>query len=270
MQVLRAELRSNMSLITKLKVLGLAVFFSVSGCSSPFKYEPTSDSEISGGSAKCTSPYVVQKGDSLSVIAKKCAVDMLDLAKLNDLPPPYTIYPQQNLLLPFSENAEEKAVEIVKPRVVAADGVEVASAKKSDLQVSELDDMSQKAPVAWRWPVTQKLQYKFVRDARGVRSLEIYAKPGTPIFAVAPGEVVYSGNGIVDYGQMLMIRHDDGYLSTYAHNSSLLVQEGERVKRGQKIALSGATGSTKTAKLYLEARLRGKKVDITKVLHYRP
>ncbi|WP_319379693.1 LysM peptidoglycan-binding domain-containing M23 family metallopeptidase [Thiomicrorhabdus sp.] len=266
MQTSKSESHTGRTFISGLKTLTFSVVaVTLAACSSPLKYTPTSGSASSANSGKCASPYEVRKGDSLSLIAQKCEVDMLAIADLNDLPPPYTIYPKQNLILPFSEESDSGDSESSTSK-----GIQVASARKSSLQSSELGDNSQKTPVAWRWPVAQKLQYKFIRDARGVKSLEIYAKPGTAVLAVAPGEVVYSGNGIVDYGQMLMIKHDDGYLSTYAHNSSLLVQEGSRVKRGQKIALSGATGNTKTAKLYLEARLRGKKVDISRVLRNRP
>lgn len=118
----------------------------------------------------------------------------------------------------------------------------------------------------WLWPMNSKLEHRFIRDSSGLSVLEVYGVPGQEVNTVAPGKVVYAGNGIVNYGLMIVIKHDDDYMSIYAHNSALLVKEGERVKRGQQIATLGATGNTTKSKLYLEARYQGRKIDIRKVL----
>ncbi|MGE4500578.1 MAG: M23 family metallopeptidase [Hydrogenovibrio sp.] len=85
------------------------------------------------------------------------------------------------------------------------------------------------------------------------------------MYAVAAGKVVYAGNGIRQYGNMVVIKHDTEHLTVYAHNDSLQVKEGQRVKKGQLIATLGQTGSVKKPELYVEARYRGRKIDIKKL-----
>jgi murein DD-endopeptidase MepM/ murein hydrolase activator NlpD len=119
---------------------------------------------------------------------------------------------------------------------------------------------------AWLWPVHKSLPYRFIRDDAGLSIIEIYGVAGQEVKAVSGGSVVYSGEGITEFGKMVVIKHDDEHMSVYAHNSDLLVQEGDRVQAGQQIATLGATGNASQPKLYLEARFKGRKIDILKVL----
>lgn len=190
-------------------------------------------------SASCGNPYRVAPGDFLSEIAIKCNVNMDQLAYANNLLPPYFLRAGQKLTLPGSTQAArqqfEKRVEI-------------------------------KATANWHWPMASNLPYTYVRDNSGINALEIYGIPGQEVKAVEEGEVVYAGNGITHYGWLVMIKHPSGYISTYAHNSRVLVREGQPVKTGMPIALLGASGSTPKPKLYLEARYRGRKVDVKTLL----
>jgi lipoprotein NlpD len=88
----------------------------------------------------------------------------------------------------------------------------------------------------------------------------IGGKAGQPVFAAAPGKVVYSGSGLRGYGKLVIIKHNDMFLSVYAHNSQIVVKEGETVKRGQRIAEMGDTDANRTA-LHFEIRRFGKPVD---------
>lgn len=186
----------------------------------------------------CRSPYKVVWGDTLSGIAVKCKINMDQLAQANNLLPPYFLKVNQKLILPNSGKAAQRQFE--KHR-------KAAGAEK------------------WKWPMNSQLQHRFIRDSAGLNALEIYGLPGLEIKSVQQGEVVYAGNGITHYGLMVMIKHPSGYLSTYAHNSRLMVKSGQRVKAGQVIATLGASGQTERPKLYLEARYRGRKVDAKKL-----
>jgi lipoprotein NlpD len=97
-------------------------------------------------------------------------------------------------------------------------------------------------------------------EADNRKGIDIAGKLGQPIFASAPGKVVYSGSGLRGYGKLLIIKHNKTYLSAYAHNDQLLVKEGETVTRGQKIAEMGNTDSDQV-KLHFEVRRLGKPVD---------
>ncbi|NPA71501.1 MAG: peptidoglycan DD-metalloendopeptidase family protein [Gammaproteobacteria bacterium] len=241
----------------------------------------------------CGAHYKVVSGDTLSGIALRCHVRMRDLAKTNNLLPPYFIYVNQILSLngvtPQSlsvdgkkrvskpdkqtiKKASSKPVikvvksPVVKPvvRTLSKPASRTASAVAKPVPV--VTSSAQSKPFKWQWPTHKQLSYRFVRDNAGMSVLEVYGLPGQAVRAVAPGKVVYAGNGIINYGWMAVVKHDDGYMSIYAHNSALLVKEGDRVKAGQQVATLGATGNTAKPKLYLEARFQGRKIDIKKVL----
>ena len=100
------------------------------------------------------------------------------------------------------------------------------------------------------------------------KGIDIAGKRGDPVKAVADGKVVYAGTGIVGFGELLIVKHNDIYLSAYGHNDRLLVAEGEAVRAGQKIAEKGSTG-TDTVKLHFEIRKEGKPVDPQRLLPRR-
>ncbi len=115
-------------------------------------------------------------------------------------------------------------------------------------------------PKKWLWPVKGELLQKFDAKAQGRKGIEIGGQLGAAIRATAAGRVVYSGNGLRGYGNLIIVKHSDRFLSAYAHNHSLLVKEGVKVKQGQTIAKMGRTESERI-NLYFEIRLNGKAVD---------
>jgi lipoprotein NlpD len=121
--------------------------------------------------------------------------------------------------------------------------------------------------VDWMWPATGKVVATF--NGTASKGVDIAGRVGDPVFASAAGRVVYSGEGIPAYGKLVIIRHNNTYLSAYAHNSQILVKEGQNVARGQKIAELGATGA-KEARLHFEIRRLGKPVDPLAYLPTRP
>ena len=113
---------------------------------------------------------------------------------------------------------------------------------------------------SWSWPTKGKVTESFSSSQAGMKGIGIENQRGTPIYAASDGQVVYAGNGLRGYGNLIIIKHSNDYLSAYAHNESLLVSENEQIKKGQKIALMGDSG-TDSVHLHFEIRYRGKSVD---------
>jgi lipoprotein NlpD len=121
--------------------------------------------------------------------------------------------------------------------------------------------------ITWAWPANGKVIGQF-SDSGTNKGVDIAAKVGDPVFAAGAGKVVYAGQGLRGYGRLIIIKHNNTYLSAYAHNSTLLVKEGQTVTKGQKIAEAGNTDSD-IPKLHFEIRRQGKPVDPTKYLPSR-
>lgn len=113
--------------------------------------------------------------------------------------------------------------------------------------------------IAWSWPAQGKLIHNYCADGLN-KGIDIADRRGSPVLAAASGKIVYAGNGLRGYGELLIIKHNDEFLSAYAHNQKLLVKEGQDVKGGQKIALMGKT-EAKRVFLHFEIRNGGKPVD---------
>lgn len=124
------------------------------------------------------------------------------------------------------------------------------------------DDDDEK--VDWGWPAGGKLLSTF-NETTNLKGVGIAGKAGQPVIASAPGKVLYSGDGIRGYGKLVIVKHNKAYLSVYAHNSQLLVKEGQTVVKGQKIAEMGNTDADQV-KLHFEIRHFGKPVDPLKLL----
>jgi lipoprotein NlpD len=113
--------------------------------------------------------------------------------------------------------------------------------------------------VTWRWPADGSLIKRF-QAGDAIPGIEIGGKSGDPVRAAADGVVVYSGNGLVGYGELIIVKHNDSYLSAYGHNSKRLVKEGQRVTAGQQIAEMGSTGASRD-ELQFQIRKDGNPVD---------
>lgn len=167
------------------------------------------------------------------------------------------------LKLPYSE---QNAARLQYPSNTSAPAVPpsppAAAEKNSKIEVAPqpepaVSDKAANSVADWIWPTTGKLMSSFSKNSKGVK---ISGQAGQPILASAAGEVVYSGHGLRGYGNLIIIKHDNTFLSAYAHNSKLLVKEGEAVVKGQKIAEMGNT-DTDTIQLHFEIRKNGKPVD---------
>ncbi|MDD3325769.1 MAG: peptidoglycan DD-metalloendopeptidase family protein [Zoogloea sp.] len=117
--------------------------------------------------------------------------------------------------------------------------------------------------IDWAWPASGKVIAAF--NETSSKGVDLAGKPGDPVLAAAGGRVVYAGTGLRGYGKLVIVKHDNSFLSAYAHNQSLLVKEGQAVSKGQKIAELGDTDSDRP-KLHFEIRRQGKPVDPSKYL----
>ncbi|WP_175546611.1 peptidoglycan DD-metalloendopeptidase family protein, partial [Vibrio vulnificus] len=112
----------------------------------------------------------------------------------------------------------------------------------------------------WQWPTKGRVIKNFSAGEQGNKGIDIAGQRGQPIVSTAGGTVVYSGNALRGYGNLIIVKHNDNYLSAYAHNDRLLVSEGQSVKAGQQIATMGSSGA-KTVMLHFEIRYQGKSVN---------
>lgn len=222
--------------------------------------------------------YVVQKGDTLYYIAWRFAKDYTDLARYNSLTPPYTIYAGQSLRLtaPPAPAAAVAPVVSKPPSPVAAGPTTAAQpspaagaqqapvqaprpAKPAPAEKPARAGIDDNAPVArWTWPARGPVLGAF--GSGGGNGIQIGGQRGQPVVAAAPGTVVYSGSGLIGYGKLIIVKHNKNFLSAYAHNDSILANEGDRVDLGQQIAQMGSTGADRV-KLHFEIRRDGKPVD---------
>ena len=152
------------------------------------------------------------------------------------------------------------------PAVVAradpAPSPPVAIPPRPDAKPAGSDDGGDR--IDWLWPATGKLVTGF-SDSANLKGIDIAGKAGQPVVASAAGKVVYAGSGLRGYGKLVIVKHSDTFLSAYAHNSEILVKEGQQVTRGQKIAEMGNSDSDQV-KLHFEIRRQGKPVDPLKFL----
>ncbi|WP_061707378.1 murein hydrolase activator NlpD [Pseudenterobacter timonensis] len=129
--------------------------------------------------------------------------------------------------------------------------------------------VSSSSPIStWRWPTDGKVIENFSSSEGGNKGIDIAGSKGQPIVATADGRVVYAGNALRGYGNLIIIKHNDDYLSAYAHNDTMLVREQQEVKAGQKIATMGSTGTSST-RLHFEIRYKGKSVNPLQYLPQR-
>lgn len=233
-------------------------------------------------SAQTRSRYRVQRGDTLYSIAFRYGLDYRKVAAANNIPGPYTIYTGQEIYL--KEAALPAAAPANVPsappaRVVTAGAPKSTPVKKpagKPAAKTKSPTATATAPAvatftggkvsSWRWPAAGRVSRGYSGSVH--KGIDIGGERGDPVSAAAAGKVVYSGTGIVGFGELLIIKHNEVYLSAYGHNDRLLVSEGQVVKAGQKIAEKGSSG-TDTVKLHFEIRKEGKPINPQRLLPKR-
>ncbi|HET6805197.1 MAG TPA: peptidoglycan DD-metalloendopeptidase family protein [Frateuria sp.] len=221
--------------------------------------------------------YRVLRGDTLYSIAFRHGLDFRDLAAWNGIDAPYTIWPGQVLRLSPGRarrsvaaapvRARAPVFKPVTPRPSRPTPTPPASAVPAAVAAAPVPS-SVPVPkgatravsgVTWRWPADGALMKKF-QSGDAIPGIELAGSAGDPVRAAADGVVVYSGNGLVGYGELIIIKHNDDFLSAYGHNRKRLVKEGQRVSAGQLIAEMGSTGAPRD-ELQFQIRRDGNPVD---------
>lgn len=193
--------------------------------------------------------HMVKTGDTLYSISWRYGLDYKKIAAYNGIRSPYTIHVGQRLRLSPVNAAVTPQQAGTKP---------VTKLEPSIIQTAPV--VPTRSAILWRWPTQGKIIELYSSKEPGNKGIDIAGKVGQPVYAAATGKVVYGGNGLPRYGNLLIIKHNETYLSAYAHNQILLVKEGQQVVAGQKIALLGKTG-TQRNKLHFEIRYDGQPIN---------
>ena len=220
--------------------------------------------------------YIVRRGDTLYSIAFRFGWDWKALAARNGIAPPYTI--QVGQAIQFGGRAPAQP-SVAKNTPVVAPSVATKPARFHPLLVRRylpsphrLRPRPRPHPAAarlrrcgvcgggWAWPASGSLIGRFASNGSLNKGIDIAGQLGQPVLAASGGTVVYAGSGLRGYGELVIIKHNETYVSAYGHNRRLLVREGQQVKVGQSIAEMGSTG-TDRVKLHFEIRRQGKPVD---------
>lgn len=223
--------------------------------------------------------YVVAPGDTLFSIAWRYGLKYEDLAKHNKINAPYIIRPSQvinlDLQSPKQTNVKNShrpsgsiPVSTKKEKVLpGTSGVFRKENKTHRVDLTNKIIAKSDAP-QWRWPARGVILSSFQGNDGFNKGIDLGGKLGEPVLAAASGQVVYAGSGLRGYGKLLIIKHNETFLSAYAHNERLRVKEGDLVKVGQVIADMGSSG-TDRVKLHFEIRRDGTPVDPLKYLPRR-
>lgn len=201
--------------------------------------------------------YVVQKGDTLFGVAFRYNLDYRKVGAANGLKPPYRIFPGDVLQLRESAlPAPKKSQAVAKTTPKTAPKTQSPPPKKptKPTYTPKVADGG-----LWQWPVAGKIE-RFFSDDGLSKGIDIVAAIGTPVRSARAGQVIYAGSRLKGYGQLIIIRHDDIYLSAYAHNRVINVKEGQNVAQGEVIAELGMSG-TQSPKLHFEIRRSGKPIN---------
>lgn len=261
----------------RLSLAGVAFALLLAGCASSSRdseqvvEQPVTPRIASG-------QHVVSRGESISSIAMRYGWDWRELAARNGIAAPYVIHPGQRIQLgPARQGDTGQTVRQPAPAVTVAPAA--ASARLPTVATAPLKPaegktqakpaatapdarpaMSSRSPSGWAWPAEGPLVGRFSSNGSLNKGIDIGGQLGQPVVAASDGSVVYAGGGLRGYGELIIIKHSDIYVSAYGHNRRLLVREGQQVKAGQTIAEMGSTG-TDRVKLHFEIRRQGKPVD---------
>jgi murein DD-endopeptidase MepM/ murein hydrolase activator NlpD len=223
--------------------------------------------------------HIVEPGESMLGIARKHGVTITALARANNIQSYAKISIGDRLTIPGGRHVAERqasAPQVAQPRTVPAEKVASAPAQSARVATPEhqtTESVTQTAEAAggmpsFRWPVKGRIITAFGPRPNGVPNdgINLAVPEGTPVKAADDGVVAYAGNELKGYGNLILIRHANGFVSAYANASELLVKRGDTIKRGQVIAHAGQTGNVTSPQLHFEIRKGSTPVDPTKYL----
>ena len=208
--------------------------------------------------------HVVKSGETLYSIAWRYGRDYRELGNANDIPPPYNLQAGQILRLDKRGSVSAAASSPKPPspsrRSPPPDPPAPRVSKPPNPSVPTTRQTQTVASIEWRWPHVGTVIAAYSTSGKVNKGIDIAGNPGDSVRAAASGNVVYAGDGLLGYGNLVIVNHNEHYLSAYAHNRKVLVSEGENVSAGQKIAELGSSG-TDRPKLHFEIRKNGNPVN---------
>lgn len=228
------------------------------GCSGNRPYAPVVERQAVV--TRIPDTHRVVYGDTLYSIAWRYGVDYKQLAKINGIGSPYLIKIGEQIKLkavsgsPHQNNKTAPAARHTRQTKSPERPVASATGRKEQSRpVPKVSD-------DWYWPAKGPLLNAYSKTGKINKGIDIGGKLGDAVYSTQAGTVVYAGNGLVGYGNLVIIKHNARYLSAYAHNSRILVSEGQRVRAGMKVAEMGSSGTSRPM-LHFEIRREGKPVD---------
>ncbi len=237
------------------------------GCGQNTQYAPVTDS-LQPPSEKLTH-HIVVKGETLYSIAWRYNLDYKKLGAANGITRSFSIYPGQRLHLSESVTVPKpsikKQAKLIKVSPKISTPKRSRSKKETPTVAKQAITKTKSKPLVWVWPAQGRLSSGFQANGGLNKGIDIRGNMGEPVIAASSGKVVYSGEGLRGYGKLVIVKHSEKYLSAYAHNRTIYVKEGAYVKKGQKIAEMGSTG-TDSVKLHFEIRYDGKPINPLKRL----
>jgi len=245
-----------------LLLLALSSLVLHTGCSTTPRAKPANvvDRTASETTDTTTTPpgyYRVKRGDTLARIALDNGQSPRDVAQWNNMANPNQIEIGDLILVRPPPGSKSSVRPAPKTDVAKVDTAKVDATKTDTPKPDASKEMVAEPGIRLSSPAKGKITDDFSEKTKGI---DIAGKLGDAITAAADGKVVYAGNSLRGYGNLVIIKHDNTYLTAYAHNRSLVVKEGDMVKKGQKIAEMGDT-DTNSVKLHFELRVNGKPVN---------
>ncbi|WP_089604872.1 peptidoglycan DD-metalloendopeptidase family protein [Acinetobacter piscicola] len=225
--------------------------------------------------------YTVRSGDTLSGISMRYGLSYISVAEMNDIAAPYRIYVGQSIRLKKSGNnvnrpatqalttapqIQRQTINLPTQQPVSPPVVQTAPATTTAPVVTAQVPVIPAKSTSLRWvkPSNGPVIANF-NVTNNIKGLRFGGNQGDPVFAAADGQVVYAADGLKEYGNLVLIKHIDGYITAYAHNSQMLVKSGQNVSAGQKIAEMGSSG-TNSVMLEFQVRLDGKPINPANIL----
>lgn len=221
--------------------------------------------------------HTVRSGEYLALIAKRYRTDAFSIARINAIRSPYTIYPGQQLRIPRAGGGDTviasappapRTAPGAAPRAAPTTKVTPTRPTATPQPKASVPEPPRRSGGKFAWPVKGKVLSSYGTKDKGLHNdgINIAAPRGSMVKASENGVVAYAGNEIRGFGNLLLIKHDGGWVSAYAHNDQLLVKRGDKVKKGQSISKVGSTGSVTTPQLHFELRKGSTAVDPNKYL----
>lgn len=235
----------------------LIILLLLNGCASRRTNAPIVEAQAQP--SKGTAVHLVRAGETLYSIALRYDLDYKKLSIINGISYPYAIHPGQKLALKGTVSRLANSSPQKVPSTTSSTK-QKSSKFKTEPKANPKPKNQSARRIRWVWPINGKVLEKFNPHAGLNKGIDIRGKLRESVVAAADGLVVYSGSGLRGYGKLIIVKHSEDYLSAYAHNDQIFVQEGDLVRAGQKIANLGGDVSN-TPKLHFEIRSKGEPVD---------